>query len=57
MADETAGEHSQAFRRAQAIAYDRGWLDGTRWAAGKADHPYENPYGNSHETQEASDGR
>ena len=53
MADETTGEYSQAFRRAQAIAYDRGWSDGTRWAAGKADHPYENPYGNSYEKKEA----
>ena len=53
MADETTGEHPHAFLRAQAIAYERGWLDGTRWAAGKADYPYENPYGNSYEKKEA----
>ena len=53
MAGETTEEYSRAFRRAQSIAYDRGWSDGTRWASGKADHPHENPYGNSYEKKEA----
>lgn len=31
-------------RRLHSAAYDIGYTDGTNWATGKADHPYQNPY-------------
>ena len=37
-------------RRLRSIAYDIGYTDGIKWATGKADHEYQNPY----KTQEES---